>query len=258
MKRGLLTLAVGSGFAAAAALFVLGRPSTGTAPNPPPPPPRPAAVVAFAEDFDGPLDPARWTEVADGDFKEKTVDVKGGRLRLRCGTIGTDDRTVKFLGVRSVAAFPLKAGTRIAADLDWNDQANGSYLSAALIVAPQETSGNPLLLKDWLKIEYVGVPPGKNGRLVVARRVNGRDLMPYTEGWPQARREGRPIKLQKVELAVLDGRLEVRENGRKAHEIAEALPFDTAWIYLQMSSHSNYPSRELFWDDVRVAAVPPE
>jgi len=35
----------------------------------------------------------------------------------------------------------------------------------------------------------------------------------------------------------------------------QTLPFEQAYIYLQMSSHSNYPAREVFFDEVRVGTV---
>ena len=216
--------------------------------------PGPAAPSSrLRESFDRPeLDTSVWTLVADGDFQERRVDVQGGRLRLRCATIGTDDRTVKFLGVRSKSPVALRDGVRIFADLDWNAQANGCYLTGALVLAPAKTDGNPLTTPDWIKIEYVGVPPGRKGRLVVAQRRGGRDLPPFTEGWPEVRREGRAIGLQQIELVLRSGGVEVRENGATVFESSGGLPFESAHLYLLVSSHSNYPPRELFWDNVRI------
>ena len=82
------------------------------------------------------LDPDLWPGVTAGDFSESKVDIFQGRLRLRCATIGTDDQTVKFLGVRRTGTIPLVPGTRISVDLDWNNQQNGTYLAAALVLAP--------------------------------------------------------------------------------------------------------------------------
>ncbi len=231
------------------ALLALRPPSHAKPPAPPEVPSRPVLKDAFDLPV---LDPTSWTVVSEGDFQERRVDLQGGRLRLRCATIGTNDRTVKFLGIGSVPPVALRDGLRLSADLDWNDQANGSYLSAALVLAPEATTGNPLTQRDWLRVEYVGVPPGKNGRLVVAQRVKGRDLLPYTEGWPQTRREGRTIKVQKVELVIRNGSVEVWENGQMVHQTTEKLSFDRAHLYLLMSSHSNYPPREVFWDNIRI------
>jgi hypothetical protein len=226
------------------------------------PPPTPSALSAapapraapLAETFER-LDAAAWSIVSRGDFQERLVDIRDGRLRLRCATIGTDDRTVKTLGVRGASRVELRPGCRLAADLDWNGQANGSYLSAALVLAPAAVDGNPLDTPSWIKVEYHGVPPGKNGRLVVGRRRQGRDLPLFTEGWPELHRGGRPIGLQRLELRFRADGFEVRENDVIVFDSKEALGFDAAHVYLLMSSHSNYPPRELFFDNVRVSGA---
>jgi len=218
----------------------------------PTPPSSPAPLLA--DEFSGvELDSSRWVICSEGDFKEKAVDVREGRLRLRCGTVGTDDKTVKYLGVRSAAAYSLGPGTRVAADLDWNRQFNGCYLSAAIILAPAATGGNPLSGSDWVRIEYVGVPPGKNGRLMVVSRTAGRERYLFLEGWPEKNREGRPLAVQKAELVLkAGGGFEVVENGQPVYTCDEpVIGFKNAYLYLQMSSHSNYPPRELFFDNVR-------
>jgi len=214
-------------------------------------------ISEFADDFSSPsLDASRWALCSEGDFKEKVADVLEGRLRLRCGTIGTDDRTVKFLGVRSASPLKLSRETRVSAELDWNNQPNGCYLSGALILSPQDTSGNPLTGPDWLRVEYVGVPPGKNGRLVVASRTGGRERYLFTEGWPEKDRQGRPISLQKVDLVLKGGGFELIENGTVVYECKDkVVSFPSAHLYIQMSSHSNYPPRQIFFDNVRWSAA---
>jgi len=229
----------------------------GGGPGVPPVLPSRPAVSEFSDDFSSPaLDASRWTLCSEGDFKEKTVDILEGRLRLRCGTIGTDDRTVKFLGARSISPLRLGRETRLTAEIDWNKQANGSYLSGALILSPQDTGGNPLTGPDWLRVEYVGVPPGKNGRLVVASRTAGRERYLFTEGWPEKDRQGRAISLQKVELVLKGGGFELSENGTVVYECKDkVVSFATAHLYIQMSSHSNYPPRQIFFDNVRWSAA---
>jgi hypothetical protein len=234
-------------------------PSPGAPPSTPPAPPAmPARVfsTALSDDFGATLDASRWAPMSEADFEEKVVDTKDGRLRFRCATRGTDDRTVKFFGVRSVPAFRFGKELRVSAELDWNNQANGSYLSAGIVLAPERVNGNPLITKDFLRVEYIGVPPGKNGRIVVVTRNAGREQYLHTEGWPEKQREGRKLGVQKVEIVIRGGAFEVFENGASIYQSKEkALAFDSAHLYLQMSSHSNYPPRELFFDNVQVRAA---
>jgi len=67
-------------------------------------------------------------------------------------------------------------GKELCFDLDWNNQSNGCYLTASLYLCPTVTTGNPGNEKDWLKFEYVGVPPGRNARCVIATKIAGVDL----------------------------------------------------------------------------------
>jgi hypothetical protein len=224
--------------------------------------PTSAEPTGWVETFrEGRLDPARWAVTAEGDFRDRVVDVldvkKRGpgdfRLRLRADTRGTWDETVKVLGVRSIGKIRLDVPTRISGELDWNKQANGSYLSAALILAPTAASTNPLTGADWVKVEYVGVPPGQNARLVVAIKVAGRERTVYAEGWPDTNRAGRNIALQQVMITIRDGGYQVWENGQLVYDSeGTALSFAAAYLYLQLSSHSNYPAREIYFDNIRV------
>lgn len=219
------------------------------------------AATAFVEHFDGAtLDSGRWVTTRQHDFETAAVDLvpqaegEGHRLRLRAATIGTDDKTVKYLGIRSKdPVVELSEPTTVEFTLDWNHQANGCYLTAGLWLCPTATEENPEDQPDWLKVEYVGVPPGKNGRCLVAARTAGRLRELFTEGWPKEQRTGREIGLQRLKL-VLDGsRLEVHENGQLLYQTDSAGPsFTPAYLYLQLSTHSNYRARELFFDDVVV------
>jgi hypothetical protein len=261
------------------AIFTLGRNTAPSKPiddnkeTPPPVSPLPekgdrqtgAPPVAWSDNFQtGTLDLQRWTVISAGDFKERVVDVRDTeklgpsdfRLRLRADTLGTDDQTVKFLGVRASEKINL-SDALISADLDWNEQANGCYLSAAVILAPEVSSEIPLAGTDWLKIEYLGVPPGQNGRLALAVKDGGRERFLFTEGWPQENRAGRKLSVQKIELTLRSGVIEFRENGKLLYESkTPVLNFASGWLYLQMSSHSNYPAREVFFDNLHVAAKP--
>lgn len=207
----------------------------------------------------GQLDPSRWERTSQGDFREWSADVvpsertPGFRLRLRADTRGTRDDTLKYLGVRTVQPIPLRPGTRISTRLDWGDQANASYMTAAVVLSPHPTSANPLETADWLKVAYVGVPPGGNARLLVSLKVDGRERTVYTEGWPDTNRQGRRIGMQEITLRVGDGSLEVWEGERRVWRwLPEDVTLGTAYLYLQMSSHSNYPARWIYFERVSV------
>jgi hypothetical protein len=155
----------------------------------------------------GTLNPELWQFTREGDFNESIIDVydvdptetMDYRLRLCANTIGTRDDKVKFHGVRSVEKVNFRRGLNISFDLDWNNQSNGCYLTAAMYLCPTATNGNPREEKDWLKIEYVGVPPGRNARCVIATKSNGKVEYLYTKGWPE-QRTGRHIACQLIEL----------------------------------------------------------
>lgn len=216
----------------------------------------------WKDDFSaGVLDLKTWKTTRAGDFRESKVDVvdlkpKGGRdfrLRFRANTLGTDDGTVKFLGVQSVRRIDFKQGATISLDLDWNDQANGSYLTAAIYLCPTSTAKNPQDEANWLRFEYVGVPPGKNARATVAAKADGQVRWLSNEGWPDKNREGRKISLQRLTFEIDSNRLVVHENGNELYRTeSHGLNFTQAHLYLQMSSHSNYPPREIYFDKVSV------
>ncbi len=215
-----------------------------------------AAQTHFQDDFSSPsLQGRSWAVTAAGDFNERIVDVTGDhRLRLRVDTIGTRDDTVKFLGVRTREAFAVDEGLCVAATLDWNDQANGSYLSAALILAGAETLENPLSGEDWLAAEYVGVPPGTNARLQLISSSSGRRRTLEDEGWPHAQRQGRKIGKVRVVLFVSPGSTRLWESGElRHHSTGPSLSAKRVFLHLQISSHSNYRAREVTFDDVEVS-----
>ena len=218
-------------------------------------------VATWTDTFSEPrVDPRRWHLTSDGDFREWSVQVAelpqasgSGRLALRADTRGSSDETVKFLGVRSVPSLDLDREVRISVDLDWNSQTNGSYLSAAIVLSPSATSQSPFNASDWLKVEYVGVPPGRNARMVIGLKQGGHERTLENEGWPGRGREGRRIGLQHLVIVCRRGALQVWENETLMYESKErVIGFDSAYLYLQMSSHSNYPARTVYFDNVRV------
>jgi hypothetical protein len=222
--------------------------------------------VTFQEDFEqGSLDSSRWEVTIDGDFAEIVVDVydvdpgedSDYRLRLRADTIGTSD-PLKFLGVRSKNKVDLSDGKTIAFDLDWNDQSNGCYLTASLYLCPV-ISDNPKPEDNWLKFEYTGVPPGRNVRTNIWQKVDGITKELLTDWGPrdeQDRPIGRLLEAgsQRLELLLEENSLRVFENSKEILQLSDyELGFTTAYIYLQMSSGTNYPSREVYFDNIAVA-----
>jgi hypothetical protein len=220
-------------------------------------------TLGLCDDFnEGYLNQELWQITQQGDFKESTVDSYDVdpsenidyRLRLRMDTIGTRDDTVKYQGVRSVEKVDFHAGKKISFDLDWNNQSNGCYLTASMYLCPTVTNGNPEEENDWLKYEYVGVPPGRNARCAIATKIDGLVKYLYTEGWPE-QRTGRHIGYQRIEIIVDNRSIKIRENGEEIYNTtSHELEFTSTYIYLQMSSHSNYPTREIYFDNVVVTS----
>jgi hypothetical protein len=218
----------------------------------PPPPPR----ATTGDDA--------WETTSEGEFEERSAHFTGSRLKLRASTRHKPGDSVKFpradpsrfVGVRRREEVRLTPGTRISVDLDWNNQGNGSGLSAGIVLSPLVTKGNPYIQPACLWVEYIGVPPGKNARRVIGVREASNHRHLDSEGWPDQNREGRPIGLQKLEIRIGEGgSFRIFENGVEAYASGpKALAFDRAYVYLQMSSRSNYPPREVFFDNLVVDA----
>ena len=227
--------------------------------------------MLFQEDFErGSLDSSQWEVTIDGDFTEAVVDVADvdpsedtdHRLRLRANTIGTSD-LLKYLGVRSKNAVNFSTGKKVSFDLDWNEQSNGCYLTASLYICPT-VSSNPKNESNWLKFEYTGVPPGRNVRINIWEKIDGVIKQLHTD-WGPRDEQGRPIgKLlepgnHRVKLLLGKNFLQVLEDGKEICKLSEhELNFTTAYIYLQMSSGTNYPSREVYFDNILVQSILPD
>ena len=87
--------------------------------------------------------------------------------------------------------------------------------------------------------------------MLVELRSQGRDDTVETEGRPETRREGRRIGAQEIRLRVRRRSIEVREGERLVWTSPQALSFETGYLYLQMSSHSNY-ARSIYFTRVRI------
>jgi hypothetical protein len=208
----------------------------------------------------GYLDPGRWEMTREGDAHQSLIEVvpispsdqDEYRLRLGMDTIGTMDDTVKYIGIKSRESINLRQAHEISFDLDWNNQSNGCYLTAGFFLCSMETSTNPEREPEWLKIEYIGVPPGKNARVIIAIKADDSVRFLYTEGWPEER-SGRPVGYQRIVLIPDTKGITILENGSFLYYISKNnLNLESGYLYFQLSSHSNYPFREIYFDNIIV------
>jgi hypothetical protein len=215
--------------------------------------------VTWIERFaSAPLDLARWQRTLEGDTRTHAAEVVAGaaqgRLRLALDTRGTRDDTLKHVGIGSRCPLPLGDGASVRVRLDWGPPANGSYLAGALVLSPHMTQGDPTTTADFISVGYVGVPPGSNARLLVKARAGGVDRTLFTDGWPDANRAGRAVGEGQLEIAWRGAALEIREGRRLVYRGATAeLPFDAAYVYLHVTSHSNFPERAVHFADLQWA-----
>ena len=84
--------------------------------------------------------------------------------------------------------------------------------------------------------------------------VNGRARTLYTEGWPDINRTGRKIALQRIMVVFSDRLLfQIWENDQLIYDSKlDELSFSKVYLYLQLSSHSNYSARSIYFDNIQV------
>jgi len=229
----------------------------------------PANNGIIYDDFEyGRLDTSRWEITDDGVFRELIVDVSDVdpsdstdyRLRLRSSTTGTPS-PVKVLGVRNRTAVDFRRGMTISCDIDWNSQKNGSYLTASVCICPT-IADNPKREPNWLAFELIGVPPGRNVRAGLWSRVNG-SLKQLFEDWGDRDAQGRPLgkpaggRARTIRIVMDDTSVQLFEDGNRVLPIAEHhLNFTEGYLYLQMSTGTNFPSREIYFDNLVVLEGP--
>ena len=215
--------------------------------------------IIFQDNFDqGNLDTSKWNAIKDGDFKQFSTDVKNinnngekdYQLNLMANTMETSDQ-VKYLGIRNLQKIDFSEAKEVSCDLDWNDQQNGCYLTAGLYICPIE-SQNPKKEKDWIGFEWTGVPPGKNIRNSVLASTDGAMKELYTDWGPD--RQGWPVKLgsYKIKLLLDSKGIRVWADSKQLCYVPYPLNFSSGYIYLQISSGTNYPSREVYFDNITV------
>ncbi len=218
----------------------------------------PRVEVLLQDDFSGPLDPARWEPVRVHDVRQDQVATRDGQLVLGLDTLGSDDATVKLRGLRSRESFVVEPGStlRTSVTIDWNDPANGCYLTAGLALVPDDVL-DPRAADEALAFEWVGVPPGKNVRPSLWQRTKGGLRPLYTEGWPQALREdrfGRHVRRSRITLEVTGARVRLVEDEVERFA-GDGAPAGRVRLVLFLTGHSNYPERSVLMDDVRVERV---
>ncbi|MFC1714360.1 hypothetical protein ACFL6S_11890 [Candidatus Poribacteria bacterium] len=223
--------------------------------------------VLFQDNFDRDiLDGSRWVITQDGDFNQFAVDFQNigveeesnYRLRLIANTRGTSD-PLKYLGVRSIRKIDFAKGREISFDLDWNNQQNGCYLTASLYICPS-VGENPKKERNWLKFEWTGVPPGKNIRTNVWGRINGGLKQLYTDWGPRdenGRAKGKVVKPGNHRVRLLLDKTDIRVwvDRKEIYHGPHSLIFTSGYLYLQMSSGTNYPTRMVYFDNVIVTAL---
>lgn len=218
-------------------------------------------TVLVSETFDSPLDEGRWRALRVHAARSDLLEVRDGALALGLDTLGTDDATVKVIGVQATQALTLGSGLRVSVTLDWNDQTNGCYLTQGLVLLPPESlsaNADPRKAEGALGFELVGVPPGRNVRPFLWRQEGG--LLPlYTEGWPQPRRAdrtGRHVRRATFELTLRRDHVALREDGRSLVDVPCQRPLqERLALLLYMTSHSNYPLRTVRFHDLAVEAL---
>ncbi len=209
-----------------------------------------------------------WTKISDGDFKSSDITViksdlsknnKDYKLRFRVNTLDTNDE-VKYLGIRSnkPIKFDGSKTNSISFDFDWNNQANGSYLSFYVYICPEETI-NPKKSTDWIALEYAGVPPGKNLRTSIWQKQDN-ILNTLFMDWGERNQDNKPIgrpignTIHKIIFIFDADSIKLLEDGKELFtadtvEINHNNPY---FLYFQLASGTNYPDREIFIDNIAV------
>jgi len=213
----------------------------------------------FSDDFSkNNIDADKWKIIKDGDFKNVAIDIlnPGEKLRLKADTINTNSST-KYLGIKSIETIDLSGKRTISFDFEWNNQFNGSYLSGAIYLCPTDTN-NPKKESNWLAMEYTGVPPGKNVRINVWSKVNNSLKEIYTD-WGKKDKKGKAQgitfgdKPHNMKIIVEQDTITVIENNKELVKFnKELFNSNSAFIYIQMSTGTNYPSREIYFDNISV------
>ncbi len=192
-----------------------------------------------------------WISFRVGDFRQSAIEIDK-TLRLAADTRGTPPGTWKHLGVRSAAPIPLREGTFLSISVEWPENSDTSSMSASIVLSPYAIPGDPRTSSEWIDVSSIGTGLAA-GRLVVTSDVDGVSLTHFSEETPRVDFAGRPASRQDVRITVSNRTIQIEEDGWKLTETGPpALPSDQCFLYLMLSSDSNFPLREVQFSELKI------
>ena len=182
--------------------------------------------------------PAGWRVISAGPGTTG-VHVEGEVVRLSLDTRGAAPHPLTVAALATQRPVPF---ARLSWTLDWQGVQNTSYLKTGVYLSPHRTDGDPAALPDWIRIEYVGVPPGDRWRYAIGERRDGGVVRFLDQaGWPAAR-GGRALAPVDAQWTLRDGTLQYAEATGVRSDVP-APPWPQIYVYVAASGHSNYPLR---------------
>jgi hypothetical protein len=183
----------------------------------------------------GPLDPSVWAPFREGNFRDSAIEAIGG-LRIAADTRGTPPGTWQHLGVRRIEAIAIRDGTAVAVSMSGGDS---PFLWGAMVFSTCNVPGNPKATSDWIAISW------GEGRMRVTACAGAVDrvLVEKTAENPQRR----------VEIRFRAGGFHLFEGDTPIFDSASAaVGFDLVYLYLMVSSESNYLLRAVRFHNLEI------
>ncbi len=245
-RRGVLLPAVG-----VTALVAVGVGVSGAVllPTDDAPPPRAArGTVTTVAAVGSPAGPT-WTAWRAGGRASAEPTDRGWRLAL--DTRGAPADEVRAVGV---AAGPLRLGEGLLlrGELEWFASGNASYWTAGLLLSSRAPEGGlaSLDVEPAVRLELVGVPPGRTARRYGALRVGARTIPLATDGWPE--RPGRALERATLELELTASWVTLRADGEQLARVPRpiGLAAGDVWALAYATSHANYAERAVRFQDL--------
>jgi hypothetical protein len=171
-------------------------------------------------------------------------------LRLATDASATAAGAMGFVGVVHPRALDLGRRQDIQLEIDAGDRRGlrvGVYLVPVLTWEPPEQQ------PEWLKFEYVQDPPVAGVQRVLAARRSGRLTVVGTPTAAAPRVDAARIAHRSLRITLDRRRVRVFEDGTPWQESTDlALPFSSAYLYLQVSAPRGDRPAEGFFDDLVV------